>query len=131
MPKITLKKFMEGLRTVEERENRRCTLLGIGPMSSNLLEAPFQLAKQKDCPLMFIASRNQMDADELGGGYVCAWDQQRFSEDIAKISRKCEFDGLYYLCRDHGAPGSAIRSVMISCPCVKPWSWVNVPMLMI
>lgn len=53
---------------------------------------------------MFIASRNQIDADELGGGYVNGWNQKRFREDIRKIADQVGFDGLYYLCRDHGGP---------------------------
>ncbi|EFP62775.1 hypothetical protein HMPREF0983_00726 [Erysipelotrichaceae bacterium 3_1_53] len=73
-------------------------------MSSNLLQASFELARDYDFPLMFIASRNQVDADELGGGYVNGWDQKRFHDDIRKIANQVSFDGLYYLCRDHGGP---------------------------
>lgn len=47
-------------------------------MSPNLLQASFELAKDDDFPLMFIASRNQVDADELGGGYVNGWNQETF-----------------------------------------------------
>ena len=73
-------------------------------MSSNLLQAAFELGRDDDFPLMFIASRNQVDCDDLGGGYVNGWDQKRFSADIAAIAQKVGFDGLYYLCRDHGGP---------------------------
>ena len=73
-------------------------------MSPNLLQAAFELGRDCDFPLMFIASRNQVDLDELGGGYVNSWDQKRFSEDIAEAAQKVGFDGLYYLCRDHGGP---------------------------
>ena len=33
------------------------TLLGIGPMSPNLLQASFEIGEDYDFPLMFIASR--------------------------------------------------------------------------
>ena len=104
MEKIGLQPFMQGIYKLEEAQNLRCTMLGIGPMSENLIEAVFLLAKQKDFPVMFIASRNQVDADEFGGGYVCSWNQDTFRRDIAKIAEKCGYQGLYYLCRDHGGP---------------------------
>ena len=104
MDKITIGSFVKGLYRLEADENFKCTLLGIGPMSENLIEAVFLLAKQKDFPVMFIASRNQVDADEFGGGYVCSWNQQTFRQDIDRIAQKVSFDGLYYLCRDHGGP---------------------------
>ena len=62
------------------------TLVGIGPMSPNLLQAAFELAKEEDFPLMFIASRNQVDKDEFGAGYVNGWDQVRFAADIKKVA---------------------------------------------
>jgi tagatose-1,6-bisphosphate aldolase non-catalytic subunit AgaZ/GatZ len=87
-----------------EEKNIKCTMLGIGPMSENLIEAAFLLAGKKKFPLMFIASRNQVDADEFGGGYVCSWNQDTFALSIRQIAEQCRFDGLYYLCRDHGGP---------------------------
>lgn len=80
------------------------TLLGIGPMSERLLKASFLLAKEKDFPLMFIASRNQVDMKKLGGGYVCSWDQAGFVKAIDDMAEKVGFKGLYYKCRDHGGP---------------------------
>ena len=79
-------------------------MLGIGPMSENLIRATIQLGKQKDCPVMFIASRNQVDAAQFGYGYVCGWDQKHFAEAIKKVAEEEGFDGLCYLCRDHGGP---------------------------
>ncbi len=104
MEKIGLQPFMQGIYQLEETQNLHCTMLGIGPMSENLIEAVFLLAKHKDFPVMFIASRNQVDADEFGGGYVCSWNQDTFRRDIAKIAQRCDYQGLYYLCRDHGGP---------------------------
>ena len=80
------------------------SMLGIGPMSFNLIRATIQLGKEKDCPIMFIASRNQIDAGQFGYGYVCGWDQKTFVDNIKKIAEEEKFDGLCYICRDHGGP---------------------------
>ena len=103
MQKLPIKRTVEGLLRLQDT-GTSATLLGIGPMSSNLLQAAFELGRDDDFPLMFIASRNQVDCDDLGGGYVNGWNQKRFSADIAAIAQKVGFDGLYYLCRDHGGP---------------------------
>jgi D-tagatose-1,6-bisphosphate aldolase subunit GatZ/KbaZ len=102
MKKPTLNEVVDKLLSFEGKD--RATMIGIGPMSHTLIKASMLLAKEKDFPLMFIASRNQVDADELGGGYVCNWDQKRFAEAIAQVAKENNFDGLYYLCRDHGGP---------------------------
>lgn len=86
------------------KNNDGATLLGIGPMSETMIRASLELADEKDFPLMFIASRNQVDSDEFGAGYVNGWNQERFVDDIAKIAREINFKGLYYFCRDHGGP---------------------------
>lgn len=100
--KIGIREAVQKVLKLEGKE--KATLLGIGPMSHTLIKACMLLAKEKDFPLMFIASRNQVDADELGGGYVCNWNQKRFAQAIKKIAEETNFDGLYYLCRDHGGP---------------------------
>lgn len=82
----------------------KSTMLGIGPMSPALIQACFELGKEKDLPLMFIASRNQVDADEFGAGYVNNWDQFRFAADLKAMSDKVGFEGDYFLYRDHGGP---------------------------
>lgn len=103
MNELTLTQTMRKLNRLSEG-NSKCTMLGIGPMSENLIKASFLLAKKKDFPLMFIASRNQVDADEFGGGYVCAWNQDTFAKAIKEIANELSYNGLYYLCRDHGGP---------------------------
>lgn len=86
------------------KEGYNSAMLGIGPMSDNLIRATIQLGKEKDCPVMFIASRNQVDSACFGYGYVCGWDQVAFSNAIKQIAKEEGFDGLCYLCRDHGGP---------------------------
>lgn len=100
---ISIRGMMEAARTLREK-GERFTLLGVGPMSRTLLTAALQLAGEKDFPLLLIASRNQVDSDEYGHGYVCGWDQDRFVADVSRVAEEVGFDGLVYLCRDHGGP---------------------------
>jgi D-tagatose-1,6-bisphosphate aldolase subunit GatZ/KbaZ len=102
--KITVAKMMQAIYKMEEKEARRCTMLGIGPMSEPVIRASFELAKEKKFPLLFIASRNQIDARKFGGGYVRGWDQKDFVKALQSIADEAGFDGLYYVCRDHGGP---------------------------
>lgn len=103
MSDLTINQAVTGMLALQEKGDH-ATLLGIGPMSSNLLRATFELARDEDFPPMFIASRNQVDTDEVGAGYVNGWDQVRFARDIAAIAEEVGYDGPYYLCRDHGGP---------------------------
>ncbi|GGL56893.1 class II D-tagatose-bisphosphate aldolase non-catalytic subunit [Sporolactobacillus putidus] len=103
MTKMPIKTMVHNLIKLSE-EGQGATLLGIGPMSSRVLRASFELARDKDFPLLFIASRNQVDADELGGGYVNGWNQKTFMKAIRDTAEETNFDGLYYVCRDHGGP---------------------------
>jgi D-tagatose-1,6-bisphosphate aldolase subunit GatZ/KbaZ len=104
MSKVTVSEMMKAIFKLEEKNGLKCTLLGIGPMSRPVIEASFILAKEKDFPLMFIASRNQVDAKELGGGYVCNWDQYDFANALKDIADEVGFNGIYHICRDHGGP---------------------------
>ena len=101
--KITMTQMMAGTKALRA-EGEHFTHIGVGPMSHNLLRAALELAKEKDFPLILIASRNQVDSDRFGGGYVCGFDQKRFVETTSKIADEIGFDGLCYFCRDHGGP---------------------------
>ena len=101
MNRYNLKEFVN--KQINE-SNSKCTMLGIGPMSVNLIRASLELANEKNFPVMYIASRNQVDDDELGGGYVNGWNAKRFVEDINSIATKIGFKGCFYICRDHGGP---------------------------
>ncbi|MCR4871234.1 MAG: class II D-tagatose-bisphosphate aldolase, non-catalytic subunit [Atopobiaceae bacterium] len=103
MSKLTMMQTVEGMIELTA-QGRPSTMIGIGPMSPNLLQAAFELARDCDFPPMFIASRNQVDLDELGGGYVNGWDQFRFAADIKAAAEAVGYEGDYYLCRDHGGP---------------------------
>lgn len=101
--KITMTQMMAATKKLHEN-GKHFTHIGVGPMSYNLLRAALELAKEKDFPLILIASRNQVDSDKFGGGYVCGFDQNRFVETTSKIADEIGFDGLCYFCRDHGGP---------------------------
>ena len=51
------------------------TMLGIGPMSAATVRAGLRAAAETGTPAVFIASRNQVESAELGGGYAEGWDQ--------------------------------------------------------
>jgi len=80
--------------------NRRVTLLGVGPMSQNCVDAAVELANEHEIPLMLIASRRQIDSEELGGGYVNGWTTEAFAAYVAARDRKRRV----VLARDHGGP---------------------------
>ncbi len=103
MEKFPIKKIVEGLLSLQE-SGESATLLGIGPMSKNCVQATLELSKEDDYPVMFIASRNQVDTDELGGGYVNGWNQFTFAKAVEEVAEAIDYDNFYYLCRDHGGP---------------------------
>jgi D-tagatose-1,6-bisphosphate aldolase subunit GatZ/KbaZ len=83
----------------------RATLLGVGPVSELTVRATFELAREKDFPPVFIASRNQVDGVQFGGGYLMGgMDQQGFVSMIREYSDQVGYTGPLYVCRDHGGP---------------------------
>jgi len=81
-------------------KKRKSTLLGIGPMSQNCVDAVIELGKDYKLPLMLIPSRRQIDDKEHGGGYVNNWTTETFSEYV----KKRDPEGNIILARDHGGP---------------------------
>ena len=79
---------------------RRCTLLGVGPMSKNCTDACIELSNDYDIPLMLIASRRQIDSEAMGGGYVNNWTTETFAEYVLNKDKR----GKVILSRDHGGP---------------------------
>jgi hypothetical protein len=79
---------------------RRCTLLGVGPMSLNCVDATIELANDFEVPIMMIASRRQIDSAEFGGGYVNNWTTASFADYVIDHDKK----GKIILARDHGGP---------------------------
>lgn len=100
---LTITQVMQRSKKLKEN-GKRFTHIGIGPMSENLIRAALELSKEKDFPLILIASRNQVDSDDLGGGYVCNFNQERFVKKTSEIADEIGYNGLCYFCRDHGGP---------------------------
>ncbi|MER2034283.1 class II D-tagatose-bisphosphate aldolase non-catalytic subunit [Mammaliicoccus vitulinus] len=103
MKDLTIKNVVKGLLKLQDNDDSG-TIIGIGPMSKNCVQAALEVSKEKDFPIMFIASRNQVDAEEFGGGYVNGWNQFTFVDAVEEISNKIGYDNYYYMCRDHGGP---------------------------
>jgi tagatose-1,6-bisphosphate aldolase non-catalytic subunit AgaZ/GatZ len=82
------------------RQGKNCTLLCIGPMSKNCVDATIELADQYKSPLMLIASRRQIDSEQFGGGYVENWSTKEFSDYV----RSKDINKNIILARDHGGP---------------------------
>jgi len=103
-PDLSLDEVVARLLERYERQGSAPTLLGVGPMSSLVVRAALETGRDADCPVMLIASRNQVDAAAFGGGYVEGWTQSSFAADIRRLAQEVGFDGLLYICRDHGGP---------------------------
>lgn len=82
------------------RKDRNCTLLGVGPMSKNCVDATIELAEENNVPIMLIASRRQVDSQQFGGGYVENWTSQQFASYV----RENDPFGHIIIARDHGGP---------------------------
>ena len=70
------------------------TMVGVGPMSINSIDATVDLAKYSKIPLMLIPSRRQIDRNE---GYVGNFNSIKFSNYLKNKKN-------IILCRDHGGP---------------------------
>ena len=81
------------------------TLLGIGPVTKMTIMASLQVGAEYDFPVFLIASRNQVDKEELGGGYLSGWDQEGFLSGVKELAEQtASFPKVVYFCRDHGGP---------------------------
>jgi tagatose-1,6-bisphosphate aldolase non-catalytic subunit AgaZ/GatZ len=85
--------------------HRRCTLLGVGPMSLNCVNAAIELANEHLIPIMLIASRGQIDSEKFGGGYVNNWTTEGFASYVIDNDK----NGRVILARDHGGPWQNTR----------------------
>ena len=63
-------------------EKKRSTLLGVGPMSKNIVDASIELSDKKNIPIVLIASRRQVDSKDFGGGYVNGWSSREFFDYV-------------------------------------------------
>jgi len=79
---------------------RNCSLLGIGPMSKNCVDATLDISNTNNIPLMLIASRRQIDSEFFGGGYVNNWNTEQFANYVKSRDKNKKV----FLARDHGGP---------------------------
>lgn len=107
-------------KELDKTINQKKTLLGVGPMSKNVVDATIEIANKINNPLMLIASRRQIDSKLLGGGYVNNWDTETFASYVKKKDKNKNI----ILCRDHGGPWQnnseisnklSIKEAMTSC----------------
>lgn len=75
--------------------------LGIGPMSSEAVEATFRFSHYHRKQLMLIPSKNQIDAK---GGYVNGWTTEQFMGYVRELRNTYEHSDVL-VCRDHCGPG--------------------------
>ena len=80
--------------------NQGNTLLGIGVISKNCVDASIDIANEYDIPIMLIASRRQIDDKNIKRGYVNNWSTEEFSDYVRNRQKK---DNII-LARDHGGP---------------------------
>ena len=83
-----------------EEQIKGKTLLGVGPMSKCVTDSVISLANEYKIPILLIASRRQIECEELGGGYVNNWTTEAFVEYV-RVNDK---GGYVLLARDHGGP---------------------------
>ena len=75
--------------------------LGIGPVSSEIIEAVFRISHYQRRELMFIVSKNQID---YHSGYVNNWTTKEFMDFIKEMRKRYPNSGVK-VCRDHCGPG--------------------------
>lgn len=74
--------------------------VGIGPMSLEVIDAVVKYANERDREIMLIASRNQIECAELGGGYVGNLNSRTF---VDYVRARDTFHKIK-ICRDHCGP---------------------------
>jgi len=78
--------------------NKKYTLLGVGPVSKNCVDATIEISEESQKPIFLIASRNQIDAEFIGGGYVNNWTTEEFAQYVLKKNTN---PNKIILARDH------------------------------
>ena len=79
-------------------------MLGVGPMSAATVRAGLRAAAETGTPAVFIASRNQVESAELGGGYAEGWDQAGLVRFLREQAGRWPGKVQWFVGRDHGGP---------------------------
>jgi hypothetical protein len=75
------------------------TFLGLGPMSLEVINSLDCFSKKHKKKIMLICSRNQIESEKLGRGYVGNFSTSDFANYIKKKK-----NNLLIMCRDHSGP---------------------------
>lgn len=82
------------------------TLLGVCPMSEEIIEAALlEASEQEEFTPMFIATPRQVDADR---GYT-GWSQSELIDFIESTASEIGYSGPYLVARDHGGPYQSMK----------------------
>jgi len=88
------------------RENRgRATLLGVCPMSEEIVLASFREAVATGFVPMFVVSPRQVDGDR---GYT-GWSQEGLMNFVRSAAEVVGYRGFWLVARDHGGPYQSVR----------------------
>ena len=93
-------------------DSLRMPSLHLGPMSRNVIAASVDYAKEHSWPICLIASRRQIDSEEIGGGYVNGLTTEKFAQGL----RQAVKEGQIILARDHGGPYQRSEESLLSLP---------------
>lgn len=89
-----------------EQSHGEKNLLGVCPVSEEIIEAALLEAKEKQSFMpMFIATPRQVDADR---GYT-GWSQSGLIDFVESIASDIGYPGNYLVARDHGGPYQSMR----------------------
>ncbi|WP_455717493.1 class II D-tagatose-bisphosphate aldolase non-catalytic subunit [Anaerosporobacter sp.] len=83
---------------------KKITILGVGVMSQNVVSSALEICKEYNCPLLLIASRNQIEMSRCGFGYANRWNAASLKEYVYSEAENLGIWDYVYLCRDHGGP---------------------------
>jgi len=95
---MKIKEYLDGLEDGK-------TLLGICPMTEEIVQAAIVEAKGSSFIPTFIATPRQVDADR---GYT-GWSQKTLNEFISSTAHRLGYQGDYFIARDHGGPYQSFR----------------------
>ena len=76
------------------------TSLCIGPVSKNCVDAVLEITNEFNIPISLVLSRNQIETEKIGCGYVNNWTTEEFSNYISSKNSSRNIT----LARDHGGP---------------------------
>lgn len=100
MDRTKIEKILSDIKKINSQGCKPVTLLGVCPNSVSVIKAAFRAAKRNDCPMIFVATLNQVDCD---GGYT-GMTQADFVKVLKREARRNNYSGEYVIAIDHGGP---------------------------